>query len=77
MKNLDFIKRTFKDHLNDIYKRFEEKRELFFPEDNEKGVFPHFLFKENAIVQENWTDEVIEIRFNDEFIKENTLTNSE
>ncbi len=77
MKNLDFIKRTFKDDFNDIYKRFEEKRELFFPEDNEKGVFPHFLFKENAIVQENWTDEVIEIRFNDEFIKENTLTNSE
>lgn len=77
MKNLDFIKRTFKDYFNDIYKRFEEKRELFFPEDDENGVFPHFLFKENAIVQENWTDGVIEIRFNEEFIKENTLTNSE
>lgn len=76
-ENLDFIKRTFKDHFNDIYEQFEDKRELSYPEDDEDGVFPHFKFKENAIVQGNWTDEIIEIRFNEEIINSHIIDNSE
>ena len=77
MRNLDFIKRTFKDHFHDIYEWFEDERELSYPEDNEDGVFPHFFFKENAIVQGNWTDEIIEIRFNEKNINSRIIDNSE
>ena len=77
MNDLEVIKHTFKDQFKNIYKQFEDERELFFPEDNEVGIFPHFFFEENAVVQENWTSEVIEIRFNDEFLKELTNTHSD
>ncbi len=77
MRDLEVIKRTFKDHFKNIYKQFEDERELFFPEDNEVGVFPHFFFEENAVVKENWTNQVIEIRFNDEFLKELIITHTD
>lgn len=77
MRNLDFVKQTFRDHFTEICERFEDERELLFPENDEEGVFPHFFFKEGAQIQENWTEEIIEIRFNEELIKSHILDNSE
>ncbi len=77
MRNLEFIKQTFKDHFNEIYERLEDERELLFPEDDENGVIPHFFFKEDANIQENWTEELIEIRFNENLINSHIIDNSE
>ena len=77
MRNIEFIKQTFKDHFNEIYERFEDDRELLYPEHEEDGIIPHFLFKQNALIQENWTKDVIEIRFNEKMINSYIIDNTE
>lgn len=77
MKNLHFIKDTFINQFRKLYKQFRDSRELFFTENNDIGKFPHNLFKEDVDVQANWTEEIIEIRFNDEILKREIINNSE
>jgi len=76
-KNLPYIKKAFIDHFRKLHEQFNDKRELFFPKNKDKGIFPHIIFKEDAEVQANWTKDIIEIRFNDEVLKREILNNSD
>ncbi|KKM07889.1 hypothetical protein LCGC14_1729460, partial [marine sediment metagenome] len=67
-KNIYFIKKSFIVRFKNLHKKFNNKREIFFPESDEKGKFPHTFFKEDAQIQANWTEDIIEIRFNEELI---------
>lgn len=77
MRNIEFIKQTFNVRFKEICERFEDDRELFFPEYEEDGIIPHFLFKQNALIQENWTEDIIEIRFNEKMITSYIIDNAE
>jgi len=74
-KNLNFIKKSFINHFKSLHKRFNDQRRLSFPENNEKGMIPHTFFKEDALIQANWTEDIIEIRFNEELIKKEVIEN--
>jgi len=74
-KDLDLIKKTFINRFKNLHKRFNDKRELFYPESNEKGKLPHTLFQEDGLIQANWTEDIIEIRFNEELITREIIEN--
>ena len=75
-KNLESIKKIFIDHFKKLHNTFHDTRELFFPNEPEKGIFPHFFFKKDSLVQVNWTENVIEIRFNKSVIKSQIINNT-
>ena len=67
-KDLDLIKNNFITHFKNFQEQFNDTREFSFPESNEKGKIPLTFFKEDAMIQAKWTENIIEIRFNEELI---------